>query len=169
MNYTDIIQSVVVSTKCKLYLELGCQFGNTARKMIAANRKVIDVDISRQIGPGDFFFFHQDQESTDQFFSHFNEKPDVIFIDADHKFESVQKDFANSIRVLNEGGSIFLHDTDPENERLLDPQSCNDSYKIVDWIKENYPELTVMVIPADEPGLTIVRRTNDRRIFKFIK
>lgn len=166
MIYTDIIYAIVSSTKCKIYLELGCQFGDTARKMIAANRKVIGVDIARQIRNDDFFFFFQ--ETTDQFFLHFNEKPDIIFIDADHKFESVQKDFINSLRILNEGGTIFLHDTDPNDIKLLKPEYCNDSYKIIDWIRNNYPDLDVLVLPADEPGLTIVRRKSDRRILKML-
>jgi len=166
MNYTDVIYSICETTKCKLYLELGCQHGTTVRRMIGVNRKVIGVDIRRQFSPGEFFFFYE--ENTDKFFEHFNEKPDVIFIDADHKFESVKRDFINSIKCLNEGGTILIHDSDPNEPRLLHPDFCNDSYKIVDWIKDNYEELNVMVLPIDEPGLTIVRRNLDRRVLKFI-
>lgn len=167
MNYSDVIAVYCASVKCKLYLELGCQFANTVRKIISVNTKVIGVDVKRQFNPGDFFFFYE--ETTDKFFEHFNEKPDVIFIDADHNFESVKKDFINSVKVLNKGGTIFIHDTDPNSAHLLAPQYCEDSYKIVDWIRENYPELDVMVLPADEPGLTIVRRKLDRRVLEFVK
>ena len=165
MNYVDIIYAIVNSTNCKLYLELGCQFAITTRRMIAQNRKVIGVDIKQQFNQGDFFFFYA--EKTDDFFKHFNEKPDIIFIDADHSFESVKKDFINSLKVLNEGGTIIMHDTDPNSPHLLSKDYCADSYKIVDWIRENYKDLDVIVLPADEPGLTLVRRSNDRRVLKF--
>ncbi|MFA5152802.1 MAG: class I SAM-dependent methyltransferase [Clostridia bacterium] len=166
MNYVDIICAIVNSTNCKLYLELGCQHATTVRKMIAQNRKVIGVDIRKQFDQGDFFFFYE--ETTDNFFTHFNEHPDIIYIDADHNFESVKKDFINSLKVLNAGGTILIHDTDPNEAKLLDPQYCNDSYKIVDWIKENYKDLDVLVLPADEPGLTLVRRSKDRRVLNFV-
>lgn len=167
MNYTDILLAYCESTKCKLYLELGCQHATTIRKMLSSKRRVIGVDIKQQFDFSQGFFeFHQ--ETTDKFFEHFNESPDIIFIDADHNINSVIKDLNNSLRVLNEGGTIFIHDSDPEEEKLLQPQYCEDSYKIVEWIRENRPELDVMVIPADEPGMVIVRRKNDRRVLKFL-
>jgi len=165
MNYVDVIYAIVNSTKCKLYLELGCQHGIVTRKMIAQNRKVIGVDIKQQFDAGEFFFFYL--ETTDKFFEHFNEKPDVIFVDANHNFESVKKDFINSIKVLNEDGTIFIHDTDPNSPHLLTKDYCEDSYKIIDWIKENYKDLDVMTLPVDEPGLTLIRRNKDRRVLKF--
>lgn len=166
MNYVDVIYAIVNSTNCKLYLELGCQFANTTKRMIAQNRKVIGVDIKQQFNMDNFFYFYP--ETTDKFFEHFNEKPDIIFIDADHSFESVKKDFVNSIKVLNEGGIIFMHDTDPNSQHLLTKEFCADSYKIVDWLKENYKDLDVMTLPADEPGLTLVKRSKDRRVLKFM-
>jgi 23S rRNA U2552 (ribose-2'-O)-methylase RlmE/FtsJ len=166
MNYSDVIHSICSSMNCKLYLELGCQFANTARKMIAPNRKVIGVDVKRQFSPGDFFFFFQ--EPTDDFFKHFSEKPDVIFIDANHNIENVKRDFINSINCLNKGGIIFIHDTDPNSLHLLQPEFCDEGYKIIDWIRENYKDLDVMVLPIDEPGLTLIKRKADRRILDLI-
>jgi predicted O-methyltransferase YrrM len=168
MNYVDVIQSICESSNCKIYLELGCQFGNTTRRIIAQNRKVIGVDIKQQfdLSQGFFFFY---KETTDDFFKHFNEKPDMIFIDADHKIESVKKDFINSLKILNKGGTIFIHDTDPNSLHLLQPQFCDEGYKIIDWIRENYKDLDIMVLPIDEPGLTIIRRKEDRRILDLIK
>gem|GEM_PF-5204135 len=37
-------------------------------------------------------------------------KPDVIFIDGDHHYESVRADTENAFRCLAEGGTIIWHD-----------------------------------------------------------
>ena len=165
MNYSDIIPVICSSVQCKLYLELGAQFGSTLNKVTTKGIRAVGVDIKKQWMIGHFEFF---EESTDKFFTHFNEKPDVIFIDGDHSFESVKKDFINSLNILNEYGIIFLHDTDPYTESYLTLDYCGDAYKIIDWIKENYKDLDVITLQADEPGLTIVKRSNDRRVLKFV-
>ena len=114
----------------------------------------------------DFKFMHM---STDDFFQQNTETFDIVFIDAEHNFESAKKDFANSIKVLNKYGIIFLHDTDPMSEELLDKGQCGDSYKMVDWIPLNYPDLNIITLPIATGGLTIVNRKNDRRVLNYIK
>lgn len=164
MNYSDIIATICSSVKCKLYLEVGCQHATTINKVTCKGIRAIGVDIVKQWTLGHFEFY---EETSDKFFSHFKEKPDVIFIDADHAFESVKRDFINALNVLNEYGIIFLHDTDPYEKSYLKPEFCNDSYRIIDWIKENYKDLDVVTLQADEPGLTIIKRSQDRRVLKF--
>ncbi len=93
----------------------------------------------------------------------------MIFIDADHSFEAVKLDFKASLKNLNEFGIIMLHDTDPISEKYISREHCEDSYKIIDWIKTEYPEMDVFTFPISEAGLTIVKRSNDRRVNKFIK
>jgi predicted O-methyltransferase YrrM len=55
------------------------------------------------------------EENTDSFFLRLSKqlsKPyfDVIFIDADHSYEGVRKDFVNAQKHINEGGLIIFHD-----------------------------------------------------------
>jgi aromatic ring-cleaving dioxygenase len=50
----------------------------------------------------------------------------------------------------------------------LQPEFCDEGYKIIDWIRENYKDLDVMVLPIDEPGLTLIKRKADRRILDLI-
>lgn len=56
--------------------------------------------------------------TTDEFFASIpdSEKFDVIFIDADHKFTSVTKDFQNSLLHLNREGIILVHDLVPKSK-----------------------------------------------------
>jgi hypothetical protein len=164
-HHEFVIASIVKYTNCQSYLELGIEEGITFRTITPLVKRAIGVDIQdkRTEKKGEFY-----KMTTDEFFKIFNEKIDIIFIDADHKFESVIRDFENSLKLLNKYGIIFLHDTDPINQMLLQPNCCNDSYKIIEYIYEKHPELNVVTLPLTIAGLTIVMRKEDRRVFKFI-
>lgn len=162
----DIISSIVNLTGCNKYLELGICAGLNMREVRKHCNNCIGVDIIDVRGFKDFTFYLM---TTDAFFSFFKEKVDIVFIDADHSFEAVKKDFVNSLNILNEFGIIFLHDTDPVDENYIIPSACGDSYKVVDWIESNYSDLNIMTLPVGVAGLTIVNRKNDRRLLKFSK
>lgn len=165
-NHSDLIAEIVKQLNCQTYLELGVYDGHTLSKVSKYVNRVISVDINdiRIEKLGEFYL-----KNTDDFFSIFNEMVDVIFIDADHNFESVKKDFINSLKILNEFGMIILHDTDPMEERLLESRYCSDSYKMDEWIRKNYANLDVITLPISEAGLTLVKRNNDKRVNKFLK
>jgi len=164
LTYANIISSVVRSVNCKLYLELGVLQGHNIKEVSKNCKHCIGVDMDDILEFRDFEFH---LKSTDEFFKVFNGKPDVIFIDADHQFEQVKKDFINSLNCLNEGSVIFLHDTDPISKELTEQRFCGNSYKIHEWIKENYSNLNIVTLPIDVAGLSIVNRENDRRILKI--
>ena len=166
-HHSDLIIQLVKSINCQTYLELGIYDGMTMASVAQIVPRVIGVDIKdirihKNIGE-----FHQ--STTQEFLNNFNEKVDVIFIDADHSFESVKQDFVSSLKLLNEFGVVILHDTDPISEEYLSELRCGDSYKMIDWLKENYPDMDVLTLPISEAGLTIIRRSNERRVNKFIK
>ena len=81
----------------------------------------------------------------------------------------VKEDFEASLKLLNEFGIIILHDTDPISEKYLDKGYCGDSYKMLNWLETNHPEMSVITLPISEAGLTIIKRSNDRRVNKFLK
>lgn len=164
-NHSDLIAEIVKQLNCKTYLELGIYDGTTLTKVSKYVDRIICVDI-QDIRNNKIGEFHL--KTTDQFFLDFNEMVDVIFIDADHNFESVKKDFINSLKILNEFGMIILHDTDPIKKEYLAPNYCNDSYKMDEWIRKNYPDLDIMTLPLTEAGLSLVKRKCDNRVNKFI-
>ena len=96
------------------------------------------------------------------FFEEFIGTIDMAFIDADHCYESAQRDFDNVLRRLNPGGIIMLHDTDPEEDRLIHPGYCGDSYKIVP-VLEKHNDINIITIPIQEAGLSIVTKKNSTR------
>ena len=165
-NHSDLVAELIKQLNCKTYLELGVYDGVTLSKVSKHVGRVISVDI-KDIRAEKVGEFHQ--KTTDEFFLGFNENVDVIFIDADHNFDSVRKDFINSLKILNEFGMIILHDTDPMEKKLLEPIYCSDSYKIDVWLRKNYPDLDIMTLPISEAGLTLVKRKNDKRVNKFIE
>jgi hypothetical protein len=161
---TAIISRVAEITGCELYLELGIMEGVNMREVCKYSKRNIGVDINDCLFED--FEFHK--KTTDEFFKTFEEHPNIIFIDADHHFEQVKNDFINSLNCLSEHGIIFLHDTDPYQQELLDQGRCGDSYKMHDWIRFNYPELCIITLPVSIAGITMVNRDKDRRVLKYL-
>jgi predicted O-methyltransferase YrrM len=163
--YADLIVQIVKLTGCETYLELGTYYGNTVEKIFPLVKRCICVDVVdvRTVKLGEFY-----QTTTDKFFEYFRDMIDVGFIDADHHYESVKRDFDHAIKLLNRHGIIILHDTDPIDKASTDFSLCGDVYKVVDYIQGTYPELNVITLPISDMGLTIVNRKQDRRVFTYL-
>jgi len=102
------INKAVAKFKNCLYLEIG-----VANNMVFNS---IPLKMSNKFGVdplrgGNF------RMTSDAFFEkHNNLKFDVIFIDGLHHYDQCQKDCINSMKLLNPGGVIFLHDMLPRCE-----------------------------------------------------
>jgi len=150
------------------YLELGLYDGTNLCGVQTGSgclSRCVGVDIQLRIPerPGIKLF----QMTTDVFFEQNTERFDMVFIDADHNYESTKKDLANSLKILIKGGAIFMHDTDPMNEGLLDPGECGDSYRLIREHLVNQPHLSHITLPLEGAGMTVITRTNDRRVLDF--
>lgn len=89
---------------------------------------------------------------------------DIIFIDGDHNSEQVEKDIINSMRVLNPGGFIVLHDCNPEYEwQQLVPRQhkvwYGDVWRAFVGFRIKYPEVDAFLLDHD-CGLGIIRYTD---------
>ena len=165
-EYTDFIVELVRMTGCETYLELGISNAHNIHAIVPYCKRCVGVDIKDIRDFKDFEFYHMD---TLEFFKQFPCNPDIIFIDANHNFDYVKRDFCNSLSILNRHGIILLHDTDPTEKKLLQSQFCSDAYKIVNWIGANYPICNVLTLPVSTAGLTLVNRSTDRRIYDHSK
>jgi predicted O-methyltransferase YrrM len=167
MNHSEVIYQICagLAIKPNSYLELGLYEGETFKMLSKLIPNCIGVDFSPKNldGYGGILVM-----STDEFFNQNKETFDIIFIDADHKFESVKTDLLNAIKILNYNGMIFLHDTDPESEYLLQDGYCSNSYKILEYINNELPELTQITLPVTQAGLTIVKRKHDSRVKTYL-
>lgn len=159
-RHGQVIAAIARGMKARAYLELGVAEGLTLRQVAREVPLVVGVDADPNAGRG-LPVLHM---KTAEFFeSEPSQRFDLILIDASHAFDDVLADFLGAEQLLNPGGTIFLHDTDPENERLIAPEWCGDAYLFIDWIRSNRPDLESVTLPVDEAGLTLVRRKQDRR------
>lgn len=91
--------------KCK-YLEIG-----VFRDQVFNS---IPIKIENKIGV-DPVMGGTHRMTSDEYFQINKTKFDVIFVDGLHHYEQVQKDLINSLKVLNKGGLILIHDMLPQN------------------------------------------------------
>lgn len=171
LQYYKVIESIITTSKkkdetsFKSFLELGVGEGRcVSQTTINFWQRNIAVDVTKKQLPSPIEFFHG---TTDDFFTQNKETFDVIFIDACHEYEYVKRDLFNTIPILNEGGIIFMHDTDPLNETLLQPDWCGDGCRVNLDLNE-LEEWNYITLPIDNAGLTILRRKNDLRCKNFI-
>jgi predicted O-methyltransferase YrrM len=76
----------------------------------AIDQKIEEIDfISKYLSTGipDVKFYN---ESSDRYLSSCTQKYDIIFIDGDHSYEGVRKDYINSLPLINNGGMMIFHD-----------------------------------------------------------
>lgn len=93
--------------------------------------------------------------TTDEFFDSIQvpRRWDIIFIDANHDYEYVLRDFNNSIQYANDW--VILHDMIPPTARHTEKRFCSDGYKFLYRLKT---ETDYEVFPMlGNAGLTFVR------------
>ena len=64
------------------------------------------------------------------FMKQFKDTPSIVLIDGCHDYAVVKKEFEFFLDKLIEGGVIWLHDTAPFKEELLESNACSDSWKL---------------------------------------
>jgi hypothetical protein len=97
---------------------------------------------------------------SDDFFKEVN-LPNIAlaFIDGDHTYEQVKKDFDNIFKFVVRGGYIFLHDTFPPNESWTVPEKCGTVYKLRQEL-EQWADCFTFKNSAFGVGLTMLRKTH---------
>lgn len=101
---TDLIRALLASYPSSSYLEIGCENDRNFRA-VAATKK-IGVDPASG---------GTHRMTSDAFFEKNQEKFDFVFIDGLHTYEQVRRDVINSLRFLQPGGVIALHDMLPSS------------------------------------------------------
>jgi predicted O-methyltransferase YrrM len=162
-DHGDVIVGVVAACGYQTYLELGIYDALNLARVAAVCPDCLGVD-TRDVRRYHHIPFIQ--STTDDFFERNVRTFDCIFIDANHNYEYVSKDLDNALKILNPGGTIFLHDTDPAAEELLVEGHCSDSFKIHnDLNRMNH--VSYVTIPVNQAGLTLVRNKYDLRYKAF--
>ena len=84
----------------------------------------------------------------------------LVFIDGDHIYEQVKKDFDNVVPYVVDNGYILLHDTYPPDESYVDENRCGTVYKLRQELEkdERFDCITLPKGTAMSVGITIVRK-----------
>ena len=100
-------------------------------------------------------------------------KIDFLFIDGDHSYEGVKKDFELYSKLLNENGVIMIHDTDSnyETNLIISEDAKKDHYgfdgpakfvkelqKNTDWNLINLHNFRILPEKPSSTGITIINR-----------
>ena len=103
-NRLYIVQDIIKKKNYKSYLEIGCFDDELFNYVNCENKVGVDPVSGGTI-----------RKTSDQFFENNKVYFDCIFIDGLHKYNQVKKDILNSLKFLNKGGIILLHDCLPNN------------------------------------------------------
>jgi len=102
---------------------------------------------------------------SEDFIEDFDKNPAVVLIDADHSYKTAKMEFDFFFDKLVDGGVIFIHDTYPPEEELVDePRACGDVYKLRQEL-EKRDDMDVFTWPYGGMwmGLTmVIKKEKDR-------
>jgi hypothetical protein len=162
----DIINYLIDKYKFINYLEIGVFQGENIRLVKAGYKDGVDPGAEGYVVPevtypmtsDDFFELIKDHEDI---------KYDVIFIDGLHHADQVDKDIANALKHVVEGGFVVLHDCNPISyEAQLVPRETivwnGDVWKSFVKFKYSHPNFKTCVIDTDF-GVGIIQKCSDYR------
>ena len=157
----EIVQKIINIKNYKSYLEIGT-FRDELFNFIKCEEK-IGVD---PVSGGNI------RKTSDNFFFDNKKKFDLIFIDGLHHYSQVKKDIQNSLKFLNKGGLILMHDCMPRNYyyQAVPRSQINwngDTWKAFLEIRTN-TDLDTYCCYADE-GIGVILKRENRNHLKIEK
>lgn len=152
----------------RTYLEIGVDAGRSLA-LVLPETLAIGVDpapsVEVDLSPNARVF----AESSDSFFANHDVTGlfggvgiDLAFIDGLHLFEQTLRDLANVGRELSSRGCIVIHDTLPYDavmakRRRTTQKWTGDVWKVVECLRLERPDLSLVTIDVAPTGLTLVR------------
>ena len=100
----DLINFLHKNNNFQSYLEIGCDEDLLFSKISIQNKIGVDP-----------LFGGNTRKTSDQFFNTNQLNFDCVFIDGLHIYKQVKKDILNSLKCLNDGGYILVHDCLPHS------------------------------------------------------
>jgi hypothetical protein len=100
---------------------------------------------------------------SDVFFKkHVTMKYDLVFIDGLHIFEQAYRDITNSLKWLNKGGAIVVHDCNPTTEitqRRIRASNVwhGDVWKAILKLRVTNPHVVIYTVDTDE-GCAVIQK-----------
>lgn len=104
LSRIDLIKKIIIKKNFTSYLEIGCDNDRVFSKIRVPFKIGVDP-----VSGGNY------RDTSDNFFKINKKTFDIIFIDGLHEYDQVLRDITNSIKFLNNGGIILIHDTLPSS------------------------------------------------------
>jgi len=97
---------------------------------------------------------------SDDFFKEVGFSPIALgFIDGDHNYEQVKRDFNNLLPLMVDDGFIFLHDTYPPDDEYLSEHRCGNVYKLRQELEQRRDlDCFTFSHGAMDVGFTMIRK-----------
>lgn len=154
MNRLEIINGLINKNGYKSYLEIGVQAGHCFSQINCDKKVGVDPDTASAATV---------HLTSDDYFKQLSDKFDIIFIDGLHHADQVKNDIENSLKHLNEGGTIVMHDCLPTSKRMqeipLQEQNewCGNVWETWVKLRRTRPDLEMRCINTDW-GTSIIRK-----------
>jgi len=103
-NRIAVVNLLLTRFKDPAYLEIGCASDSLFNSVPVLRKTGVDPSSGGNV-----------RKTSDDFFHSNKERFDLVFIDGLHTYEQVRRDVVNSIKVINDGGWIVLHDMLPRD------------------------------------------------------
>lgn len=149
MERFDIINNLIKKYNYSTYLEIGTQHGNCFEKVEIKNKICVDpVKVYEKL---------THEMTSDEFFDQNKNTYDIIFVDGLHTEEQTHKDILNSLKILNEHGSIVVHDCLPHAEEFIQICWNGTVFRSIIDLRYNQKDVTIKVVDTDN-GCGIIQR-----------
>jgi hypothetical protein len=162
MNTAGIINHILHDKGYKSYLEIGVDESVTFNAIDAETKQGVDPNVE---GVKDVFTGDINQYINQYITENPKETFDLIFIDGMHTYESSSNDLEKSLNLLNEGGTIVMHDTNPKSMAEANPARNGSSWCGTVWktavSARNRDDLIVFTIEHDKGYTVIVKGKNN--------
>lgn len=172
MEWRNLLAELARKLRIDTYVELGTRDAGTFNLVAPYAKRAIAVDIKDTYEkyvnklPHVEFILGNSREVYKDWAKREDSTIDLLFIDANHKYESVKADFDNWSPFIVEGtGIIAMHDTCPLMENYLN--HCSTSHQFAwevrtnDEYRKNYE---IISLPGPYAGMSLVRKAKQQLI-----
>ncbi|KKN60593.1 hypothetical protein LCGC14_0530330 [marine sediment metagenome] len=160
MNRTGVINGLVKKYNYTSYLEIGVKNPkNNFDVILIEDKDGVDPEWRRPPVSGNKFVM-----TSDDFFNQIgkDKRYDLVFIDGLHHFEQIDKDIVNSLKHLNDNGTVVIHDCNPtivsmQSRPRIAGRWTGDGWKSVFKLRYFRNDLSIFVVNVDF-GCGVIRR-----------
>lgn len=162
MTRSELINIIIKKNNYRSYLEIEI---NTPAQP-GYNWNNVNIELKHGVDPNPKTKATFIMTSDEFFEKRISQKYDIIFIDGLHLFEQAYKDIINSLKNLNEDGTIVVHDCNPTEEKTQRRTHTSgpwhgDVWKAILKLRMEDPDITIYTVDTDE-GCAIIQKGNQK-------